>query len=36
MTAHPMDDKEARRKVSTQHDGAGLPDGEVIEVSETD
>ncbi len=34
MTAHPHGDKEARRKVSTQHDGAGLHDGEVDEVSD--
>jgi transcription termination/antitermination protein NusG len=34
VTAHPHGDKEARRKVSTQHDGAGLHDGEVDEVSD--
>jgi transcription termination/antitermination protein NusG len=34
VTAHAHGDKEARRKVSTQHDGAGLHDGEVDEVSD--
>ena len=37
MTRAPHGEtKEARRKVSTQHDGAGLPDGEVSEVDEVD